>query len=260
MIYFPPSLRGFVNRFTVFSTWVDHLPFGYDIVHAVQPRVLVELGTQGGMSYFTFCQAIREHAVPARAYAVDTWAGDEHTGAYTDDVFRKVSEYNDANYRDFSELLRMRFQEAVLRFEDDSIDLLHIDGFHTYDAVRNDFETWYPKVAPGGVVLFHDIAARIMDFGAWKYWDELTRQHRTFTFRHGFGLGALLKPGGPPRDAPLLELLFSGDAGVESKVRALYVHAAKHVDLLRHRSAVDELKERVRQKRAAAAAGGSPTK
>lgn len=255
MIYLPPSLFGFVNRFTVFSTWVDHLPFAYDLVHAQRPRVLVELGTQAGMSYFTFCQGIREHAVAARAYAVDTWAGDQHTGAYDDDVYRKVSEYNDAHYKDFSELLRMRFEEAVHRFQDDSIELLHIDGFHTYEAVRNDFETWYPKVAPGGVVLFHDIAARIMDFGAWKYWSELVAGHRTFTFTHGFGLGVLQKPGGPDRNAPLLDLLFSGDPEAAAKLRALYVHAARHVNMLRHRAAVEELKERVRQKRAAAAAG-----
>jgi predicted O-methyltransferase YrrM len=253
MIYLPPSLCGFVNRFTVFSTWVDHLPFAYDIVHALRPRTVVELGTQGGMSYFAFCQAVREHSVTARAYAVDTWAGDEHTGAYADDVYQSVKLYNEANYADFSELLRMRFEEAVLRFDDESIDLLHIDGFHTYEAVRNDFETWYPKVAPGGVVLFHDIAARMMDFGAWKYWDEVTKNHRTFAFRHGFGLGVLQKEGGPAREAPLLELLFSGDGAVESKLRALYVHAARHVDILRHRSAIDDLKERVRQKRAAAA-------
>jgi len=255
MIYLPPSLSGFVNRYTVFSTWVDHLPFAYDLVHALRPRVLVELGTQGGMSYFTFCQAILEHGVAARAFAVDTWAGDEHTGAYEDDVYCKVQEHNDAHYKAFSELLRMRFEEAVSQFEEASIELLHIDGFHTYEAVRNDFETWYPKVAPGGVVLFHDISARIMDFGAWKYWSELRAAHRTFTFHHGFGLGVLEKPGNPERGAPLLELLFSGNEQTESKLRALYVHAAKHVNMLRHRAAVEELKERVRQKRAAAAAG-----
>ena len=75
MIYVPPSLCGFVNQFTVFSTWVDHLPFAYDIVHALRPRIVVELGTQGGMSYFTFCQAVREHSVSARAYAVERRAG-----------------------------------------------------------------------------------------------------------------------------------------------------------------------------------------
>lgn len=252
MIYLPPSLRGFVNGFSTFSTWVDHLPFAYDLIHGVRPRVLVELGTQGGLSYFAFCQAVRDHGVRCSSYAVDTWAGDEHTGGYDDRVYRAVTAHNEAHYQDFSVLLRMRFEEAVGRFDAESIDLLHIDGFHTYDAVRSDFETWYPKVTPGGIVLFHDIAARMMDFGAWKYWSELASVHEAFTFRHGFGLGVLRKPGGTRQDGPLLRHLFSGDSEARDKLRAFYVHAAEHVDLLRHQKAIEELKEHVRQRRAAA--------
>jgi hypothetical protein len=250
VIYLPPSLFGFVNKYSVFSTWVDHLPFAYDLVHALRPNVVVELGTQAGLSYFTFCQAVREHGTASRCYAIDTWAGDEHTGTYDDSVYAKVSEYNQATYSDFSELLRMRFEDAVGRFEVESIDLLHIDGLHTYDAVRADFESWYPKVAPGGVVLFHDIRARMMDFGAWKFWDEIAPKFPAFTFSHGFGLGVLRKPGGG-RSAPLLDFLFSGDSETDAKLRAFYVHASRHVDAVRHRETIEKIKASVRQKREA---------
>ncbi len=255
MIYLPPSLAGFVNRRVVFSTWVDHLPFAYDLVAALRPSVLVELGTQAGLSYFTFCQALRDHAVESRAFAVDTWAGDEHTGQYDESVFREVDAHNRENYADFSELLRMRFEAAVSRFDDESIELLHIDGFHSYEAVSQDFSTWYPKLKPGAVVLFHDIAARMMDFGAWRFWDELHVRYPSFTFNHGFGLGVLEKPGARRRDAPLLEWLFAGDAEQHKKLRAFYVHAAQHVDLMRQRAQLDELKAKVAEKRRAAAAG-----
>jgi len=257
MIYLPPSLRGFVNLRTAMSTWVDHLPFGFDLVEALRPRTLVELGSQAGLSYFAFCQSVKAHGLGTRCYAVDTWAGDEHTGQYDDSVFQDVKAHNDAHYAAFSTLLRMRFEEAVTRFEPNSVDLLHIDGFHTYDAVSADFEAWYPTVSPGGIVLFHDIRARVHDFGAWRFWDELCRDHETFTFGHGFGLGVLRKPGRSGTGGPLLELLFSADDEKRRALREFYVHAARHVDLCRSRAAFENLKEQVRLRRQAAR--GDPT-
>ncbi|WP_342479224.1 class I SAM-dependent methyltransferase [Paenibacillus sp. FSL H7-0350] len=65
-------------------------------------------------------------------------------------------------------LLRMTFDEAVGTFEDNSIDLLHIDGLHTYEAIKHDYECWLPKLADNSVVLFHDITVRMDDFGVYQ--------------------------------------------------------------------------------------------
>jgi hypothetical protein len=220
---------------------MDHLPFGYDVVASLRPRTIVELGTQSGLSYFCLCQSVAEHGVEARCYAVDTWEGDAHTGRYDERTHQLVVRHNEEHYASFSTLLRMRFDEAAHRFEDDSIELLHIDGFHTYEAVRGDFKTWLPKVRAGGVVLFHDVFARLMDFGVWKFWLELEKTFDTCLFKHGFGLGVLRKPGGPPLTEPLLRMLFEGDAVTHHALRAFYVHAAEHQDVLRKKVARDKL-------------------
>ncbi len=232
-IYFPPSLRYFEPSYLTFSTWMDHLPFAYDIIEAVKPKLFVELGTFRGLSYFAFCQSIKEHDMDALCYSVDTWEGDVHTGGYGEEIFKTVNQFNRQNYTGFSYLLRMLFNDALRHFDDGSLDLIHIDGLHTYDAVKEDFTNWYPKVRPGGVMLFHDVAARIKDFGVWKYWEELSKAHNTFTFNHGFGLGVLRKPGGAEETHPLVNLLFNSSKEEQEVLRKFYVHAAQFLDLKR---------------------------
>jgi hypothetical protein len=131
------------------GAWVGHLPFAAWVIGDVTPRIFVELGVYSGNSYFSFCQSVLERGLATKCYAVDTWVGDEHSSEYGEDVFVYVNAYNGKHFAAFSKLLRMTFDEAVKGFEDESIDLLHIDGLHTYEAVRHDFETWLPKLAPG---------------------------------------------------------------------------------------------------------------
>jgi hypothetical protein len=229
-IYLPGSIRHFYPRRLTFSTWVDHIQFGYDLVAALKPRVLVELGTHFGLAYFTFCQSVQEHDLDTLCYAVDTWEGEEHAGTYGETVFEDVSEFNRYHFPGFSYLMRMYFDEALPHFEDASIDLLHIDGMHTYEAVRDDYFKWEPKIAPGGIVLFHDIEAKMKDYGVWRFWEDLRLEFPgdTFAFRHGFGLGVWRKPGGEPLADPLFRLMFEGTPGEQTDLRAFYVHAAMY--------------------------------
>jgi len=179
-------------------------------VAACRPRVIVELGTHNGVSYAAFCEAVARYGIDARCYAVDTWQGDEHAGHYGVDVFDALRRFHDARYAGFSELLRCTFQQALPHFADGSIDLLHIDGFHTYDAVRGDFEAWRPKLSDRAVVLFHDTNERRGDFGVWRLWRELQAAHPGFEFLHSHGLGVLAV--GPDTPADVLALCRLGTA------------------------------------------------
>ena len=225
-------MRGFEPKLRAFSTWVDHTSFGYDIVEAVRPSKVVELGAYNGMSYFVFCQSMIENDVSGLCYAVDTWGGDEHTGDYDESIFEGVRSHARDHYRGISYLMRMLFNDAVHHFEDESVDLLHIDGMHTYQAVQEDFTNWYPKVRPGGIILFHDIEARQMDFGVWRFWAELEEEHDTFAFHHGFGLGVLRKAGGerPEKEHALLDLLFNSSEVEQHRLRQLYIHNSEYLE------------------------------
>lgn len=175
------------------SAWLGHLPFAAWVIQEVSPKKFVELGTHYGHSYFSFCQSVVEAGLPTQCYAVDTWQGDEHAGKYSEELFAGVNAHNkEFHYSGFSHLLRMTFDDALGKFADGSIELLHIDGLHTYEAVSHDFESWLPKLAPGAVVMFHDTQVHERDFGVWKFWEELqARYPNNLEFVHSYGLGVL---------------------------------------------------------------------
>jgi hypothetical protein len=202
------------------SAWIEHAPFGFWIVEAMRPKSIVELGVHRGFSYFVFCQAVRRLQVQASCFAIDSFEGDEHAGFYGNDVYEDVLRRN-RRYDGFSRVIRSTFAEACDQFADGSIDMLHIDGCHTHDAVRRDFETWLPKLSSRGIVLFHDIAERGNGFGVHLLWDELRTRYPHFEFMHGHGLGII----GVGDNIPAkVRRLFAASASASSgqAIRAAY--------------------------------------
>jgi len=180
-----------INKDLQGKAWVGHTPFAYWLVASLKPKTLVELGTHGGGSYFSFCQSVVDNKLDTNTYAIDTWTGEKQAGFYSESLFKKVMDFNIEHFDNFSTLMKMTFDEALNEFDDDSVDLLHIDGFHSYEAVSNDFHTWYPKLSKEAIVLFHDTHEIKPGFGVHQFWDELKKDHRDqcFEFKHSHGLG-----------------------------------------------------------------------
>ena len=173
------------------SAWWSHLPLAFWIMSVSRPRVFVELGSHHGVSYAGFCEAAARARTGSRCYAVDTWEGDKHAGHFDEAVYYELKEFHDRRYAAFSELLKCKFDDALPHFADGSIDLLHIDGLHTYEAVKHDFESWRPKLSDRAVVLFHDTNVLSDDYGVHRLFAELSEHYPHFEFLHGSGLGVL---------------------------------------------------------------------
>jgi hypothetical protein len=211
------------------TAWLEHAPFAYWLMDAIRPRVVAELGTHFGYSYFVFCEAVVRLGLDTRTFALDSWEGDDQAGLYGEDVYEFVSRTNERHYSSFSTLLRGYFDESLDEFPDGTIDLLHIDGRHGYEDVRHDFESWLPKLSTRAVVLFHDVAEHQEGFGVWQLWDELRARYPSFMFEHAHGLGVL----GVGTELPQsMEDFFSASRSAPEAIRDRYVELG---DALGHR-------------------------
>jgi len=79
-----------------------------------------------------------------------------------------------------------------------TVDILYIDGDHTYEGVKKDFDAYAPLVKKGGLIVFHDIAKHPPATGCdvYSFWQEIKVRYRHAEFiadkdQTGFGIGAL---------------------------------------------------------------------
>lgn len=190
------------------TPWHGHMPFGMTLTDILRPSQIVELGVYCGDSFFAFCQSARilKLSGSIEITGIDTFEGDPSMGGYDGDSIKAtVASRIQSYYPDFARLIIDTFDKALDTFPDGSIDLIHHDGDHSYDAVRHDFNSWLPKLSPTGIWIMHDTQATFVTEtntlvdGSSIFWKELVAQYpgRTFEFTHSHGLGLLA-----PNDFP----------------------------------------------------------
>ena len=132
-----------IPNYEVPTAWKGHENFLHWLFVIKQPNIFVEVGVYHGFSYFCACQIVKGHNLGTLCIGVDTWEGDIHTVYNTEDhpdtIYETVRRYNETNYKDFSQLRRQPSIVASASVNDRSVDILHIDAGHTYEAIKSDF-------------------------------------------------------------------------------------------------------------------------
>ena len=85
-LYLPPSLRYLEPMRVVPSEPMAHTSFVYDLVEALRPELVVDVGAGAGVVFSIVCQSMRDHDIDGTAYAIDPWTDDE--GKAEDDPTR----------------------------------------------------------------------------------------------------------------------------------------------------------------------------
>ncbi|KUK77790.1 MAG: hypothetical protein XD93_0081 [candidate division WS6 bacterium 34_10] len=220
------------------APWGGHCFFAYDLVTNYKPKTIVELGTYKGYSFFSFAQAVKDHKLDTQLHCIDTWQGDKHAGFYDEGLYKGFIHIYKKYYKDVDvDIHRETFDGALKDFKDNSVDLLHIDGLHTYEAVKHDFKSWLPKVKKDGIIILHDVCEIRDDFGVYKLWKELQAKYKnTLTFEHFHGLGVIFLGKPPKVQEEFLMKYYSLRSELESLITSPEVNSInnykREVDLL----------------------------
>ena len=218
------------------SVWYTLAPVLFCLFELFRPRRYVELGSHCGYSFFAACQGSELVGSKTECIAIDSWQGDPHAGVYGADVYKSVRAYLTSQYPT-QYTLKTYFSDALGSFEDHSIDLLHIDGFHSYQAVKSDFEGWLPKLSERGIIIFHDINVYERDFGVYIFWHYVKNRYPSFEFKHSHGLGILFV--GSDNDIRDIFSLVSANADYGVVLQSLMLRVAE-LNILNSRSIIGQ--------------------
>ncbi len=183
----PIQLRDF-NVETIPSAWTGHRPFAEWLVNTIKPKEIVDLGVDYGYSTFVFSLAACD--MPGcTVTGVDLFEGDPQTGIRN--TYNQVLALKEKHNLTNLELVQGDFYEVSLIWKK-AIDILHIDGYHSYEAVSENFTDWSKFVDTKGIILFHDINVDRPDFQVIKLFRELTGGRKLY-FLQSYGLGIYTK-------------------------------------------------------------------
>jgi predicted O-methyltransferase YrrM len=175
-------------------------PF-YALIRKKSLGVVVEIGTSHGGVFYGLCKLANRNAT---IVSIDMPAGKFGGVIWSDDS--GIRGYGRPGQR--LEFIRFDSHKAstkaklcnILGGSSPTIDLLFIDGDHTYKGVKQDYEMYSPLVKKGGMIVFHDICDHpaMLDVEVMKYWKEVKRGKKTVEFidlkdKTWGGIGVILK-------------------------------------------------------------------
>lgn len=113
--------------------------------------IVVEIGSYLGAStcFLAFGLSLKNGVV----YAVDTWTNIGMSEGTRDTYQEFLS--NTASMQRWIRPLR-GYSETIAKDFSEKIDLLFIDGDHSYEGVSTDLRVWLPKMKNAGIIAFHD--------------------------------------------------------------------------------------------------------
>jgi cephalosporin hydroxylase len=145
-------------------------------VRELQPRRILEIGTDEGGTLFLWTRVAPAdaHLVALDIRPLGLLGGLSSWALVRRGLGHGSQRIDLAMPRDSHDAATVEHVRSL--FGGEPVDFLFIDGDHSYDGVRQDFEMYSPLVRAGGLVAFHDTSAPDAP-DVVRYWQELRASH-----------------------------------------------------------------------------------
>jgi predicted O-methyltransferase YrrM len=150
------------------------------LVQNLCPKALLEIGTRNGGTFFVMCRLADPKA---RVISIDL-PGGRFGGGYEFfrmPILRRMRKSEQRLHLLRADSHKPETQLALANtLQGSQLDLLFIDGDHTYDGVKRDFEMYSEFVKPGGMIAFHDIVHGKEELvgEVRRFWNEIKGGYR----------------------------------------------------------------------------------
>jgi predicted O-methyltransferase YrrM len=142
------------------ENWFNYEDLYHQVVlHFPTGSHFIEVGSWKGRSSAFMAVEIYNSGKNIKFDCVDTWEGSiEHSN---DEIIKNKTLFDlfAKNVEPVKHLIhpvRSKSTDAAKLYTDKSLNFVFIDACHEYECVKEDIQSWLPKIAPGGIIAGHD--------------------------------------------------------------------------------------------------------
>jgi len=162
-----------------------------EAVNSIKPKTIVEIGTCNGGTFFIWTNLASELAITCDLNKSKIRDELYHSFPPPDSNCKVIPLAGDSHSEQFLETVKQSLNG-------NQVDFLFIDGDHTEEGVKRDYEMYSPLVRSGGIIAFHDILEKqpIPGNQVFYFWDDIKKSTKTEEFvkdysQTGYGIGII---------------------------------------------------------------------
>lgn len=173
----------------------------YGLIRQIKPQVVLCIGSRYGFIPAVLAQACKDNGT-GTVYFVDAGLDESCDHAYTGEGFWRTKQslkvFEDYKLGKHITTFVTTTKEFAKLYPELIFDYIYVDGDHSFKGAMFDYKTFWPKLRPNGLMVFHDVSIKEKlaegEYGVYRVLEKVQQKNAVITFPFlGSGLGIVQK-------------------------------------------------------------------